>query len=145
MDNKNFLLEDIDADIIGEMTGNRENIAKAGKMAGISGSTLISTAALAATTFGAQDKLPGNIVDVLNFALTLEYLEDEFYRTGLSRGFIPIRQIFLKCNSPESLLRMQKSRKFKICVWKILILREGKEKTATGKCPPTADKIDRKI
>lgn len=42
---------------------------------------------LALATFaraaGAQDVAP--ILDSLNFALTLEYLEDEFYRTGLTR------------------------------------------------------------
>ena len=41
-----------------------------------------------------RDGLPQGIIDVLNFALTLEYLEDEFYRTGLDTGgLIPRRDL----------------------------------------------------
>lgn len=84
--NNKPLLESLDSDIVNKMIGDRENIAKATKMAGAFGSTLITTAALAGTTFGRGSKLPDKVTDVFNFALTLEYLEDEFYRTGLSSG-----------------------------------------------------------
>lgn len=39
--------------------------------------------------FAQAGGLPQDIVDALNFALTLEYLEDEFYRLGLASGIIP--------------------------------------------------------
>jgi hypothetical protein len=39
--------------------------------------------------FAQAGGLPQDIVDVLNFALTLEYLEDELYRLGLASGIIP--------------------------------------------------------
>lgn len=84
--NNKPILESLDTDIVQKMVSSRQNIAKATKMAGVLGSSLISTAALAGTTFGQDSKLPGKVVDVLNFALTLEYLEDEFYRTGLGSG-----------------------------------------------------------
>lgn len=86
MNLKKSLLETITPDFMGEMISKQENINKAVKMTGALATMPIALGALAGTTYGAQDKLPGKIADVLNFALTLEYLEDEFYRTALGSG-----------------------------------------------------------
>ena len=53
------------------------------------GGALLATAALSHDVF-AQDGLPSMVVDILNFALTLEHLEAEFYVTGVGTpGLIP--------------------------------------------------------
>ncbi len=71
MDYNKPLLESVEPDYINEMTARREPIEKAKAMTGALATTIISFGALAGTTFGQDNKLPGKIVDVLNFALTL--------------------------------------------------------------------------
>ncbi len=81
----------VDPELMDRVVSRRDAVARSSKLAGTLAlaSMPVAFGLLAKKAF-AQGGLPQGITDVLNFALTLEYLEDEFYQTGLdSGGLIP--------------------------------------------------------
>lgn len=79
------LLDSLDPEVTGHLVTRRDALAGLGKKSGMVmlASAPIMLSVLARSAFG-QSGLPQSIIDVLNFALKLEYLESQFYVTGLA-------------------------------------------------------------
>lgn len=88
MNQTSNLIAGLDPEIQDRLTANRREFIRNSvlKLGALASAPLV-LAASAQQAFG-QD-LPQEVVDVLNYALTLEHIEDAFYRSGLDAGVIP--------------------------------------------------------
>ncbi|MBA3553262.1 MAG: ferritin-like domain-containing protein [Gemmatimonadales bacterium] len=106
-EDKKLIFEALEHPEVLERAVSRRDALRGGGKAGIGlalASMPIMLAALTRRAF-AQGSLPNEIVNPLNFALVLEYLEDDFYRMGLeTAGLIPSedRAIFEQVGKHEA-------------------------------------------
>ena len=86
--NSHTILGTLDPDLIGRLVSTRRGLfTQAAWSLGALASAPLVLAVASKEAFAAG--LPQQVVDTLNFALTLEHIEDAFYRSALEKNFIP--------------------------------------------------------
>ena len=86
------ILESIDPEIVDTLVSRRDAIKKGASVSALTAASLaagsipLALGALASEAYGQQGGPPADVVTVLKFALLLENLEAEFYKTVLGMG-----------------------------------------------------------
>lgn len=82
------LLASLEPEVVERVVSRREAAIDLGKKVGMAAiaTAPVMLGVMARSAFAQSGTLPQSIIDVLNFALTLEYLESSFYNAGLAAG-----------------------------------------------------------
>jgi hypothetical protein len=85
------ILGALDPELTERVLSRRDAVRQTGMMSGALAlaSMPVALGLMARSAFAQGSGLPAEIITVLNFALTLEYLEDDFYKGAIDAGVIP--------------------------------------------------------